>query len=345
MTLQRDVLDRLCVVWRRRGMRRAYRNPKSGCFAVLTAALCVSGCMVGPDYTAPEATIEANWQDVNQAGLTADASEQKLWWKAFNDPVLDKLVSMAYADNLELKVAGLRVLEARARRGIAAGEFFPQVQQLAGSDAMVNTSADTANTLVNDNFHDFAIGADVFWEVDVWGRFRRGIESEDASLYASVMNHDDVLVSLVSEVASAYVDIRSLDERLAYAQANVKIQKDTVDVVDVRFRNGATTDLDVQQAKSNLANTQSLVPRLQNVRQQMVYRLCLLLGLTPRSLDEVLGESGDVPGPPASVAMGVPAELLRRRPDIRRAEREAAAQCARIGVAVSQLYPHFKKFA
>jgi NodT family efflux transporter outer membrane factor (OMF) lipoprotein len=155
------------------------------------------------------------------------------------------------------------------------------------------------------------------------------------------MNYDDVLVSLVSEVATAYVEIRSIDQRLAYALENVRIQSETVDVVDTRFRNGEATDLDVQQARSNRANTESLVPRLRSIRRQTVYRLCVLLGMTPRDLDEVLGEPRNVPSPPPNVALGAPAELLRRRPDIRRAEREAAAQCARIGVAVSELLPHF----
>ncbi len=309
--------------------------------ALLTAALCLGGCMVGPDYETPPAAVEDQWQEAAGVGLTADTVDERQWWTTFNDPVLDQLVSMAYAQNLELKIAGLRVLEARALRGIAVGEFFPQVQRLAGGYGVFNTSDEIANPAPDSDFQDFALGADVFWEVDVWGRFRRGIESADASLYASVMNYDDVLVSLVSEVAAAYVDLRSLDKRLSYARANVEIQQETFDVVDVRFRNGESTDLDVQQARSNLANTQSLVPRLQSVRRLTVNRLCVLLGLTPRNLDELLGETIDVPRPPATVAIGVPAELLRRRPDIRRAEREAAAQCARIGVAVAQLYPHF----
>lgn len=305
------------------------------------ALLSLTGCMVGPDYKAPDAAVNAAWREAADQGIAAEPVDRKLWWKSFNDPVLDGLVDMAYRQNLDLKIAGLRVLEARAQRGITAGEFFPQVQRLSGAYSIANTSGNVANPLPNDNFSDHSLGFDVYWEVDVWGRFRRAIESSDATLYATVLNYDDVLVSLVSEVATAYVDIRSLDKRLVYARANVKIQQETFDVADVRFRNGEATELDVQQARSNLAGTQSLVPRLQGLRRAVSNRLCLLLGITPRDLDEMLGGEQDIPRPPASVAIGVPAELLRRRPDIRRAERDAAAQCARIGVAVSRLYPHF----
>lgn len=308
---------------------------------VSTVALGLTGCMVGPNYSTPPVAVEDHWQEAGGKGVTANTANEKEWWKTFNDPALDHLISMAYGQNLELKIAGLRVLEARAKRGITAGEIFPQVQQLAGGSAVSNSSAVTANPLPNDNFQNHALGFDVFWEADVWGQFRRGIESSDASMYASIMNYDDVLVTLVSEVAVAYMDIRSLDARLAFARENVKIQQDTLGVVDTRFRHGEATELDFQQARSNLTNTEALVPRLQSARRLTMNRLCLLLGLTPRNLDELCGPTNTIPKPPENVAIGAPAELLRRRPDIRRAEREAAAQCARIGVAVSQLYPHF----
>lgn len=311
--------------------------------AALTVCLagCLTGCMVGPDYAVPQADYHAEWIESANEGLSADADVAADWWRTFNDPVLDKLVTMAYEQNLSLKIAGLRVLEARASRGIAAGEFFPQLQQARGGYGRINTSEDVANPAPRQSFDSFDVGLDVVWEVDVWGRFRRGIESADASLYASVMNYDDVLVSLVAEVALAYIDIRSLDQRLAYARQNVKTQKNTVDVTDVLFRNGEGNELDVQQARSNLANTESLVPKLQGARRGAVYRLCFLLGRTPGDLDELLGNQVGIPTPPADVAIGVPAELMRRRPDVRRAEREAAAQSARIGVAESALYPHF----
>jgi NodT family efflux transporter outer membrane factor (OMF) lipoprotein len=321
-------------------MAATRRHCKGWMATSLMTALSLSGCMVGPDYKTPEAPVENSWLEASTAATQPGVDERE-WWKTFNDPVLDDLVMMAYEQNLDLKVAGLRVLEARAQRGISAGEFFPQLQRLAGSYTRFNTSEEVANPLRDDDFNDHAIGADVFWEVDVWGRFRRGIEADDASLYASIMNYDDVLVSLISEVATAYVEIRSLDQRLAYAEENVRIQRETVEVVDVRFRNGEATDLDLQQAKSNLANTRSLIPRLHSLRRQTVYRLCQLLGMTPRNLDEQLGERRDVPSPWVDVDLGVPAELLRRRPDVRRAEREAASQSARIGVAVSELFPHF----
>ena len=304
--------------------------------------LLATGCMIGPNYTRPTTPIARQLVEAPTTQVSTESSVQAQWWKTFNDPVLDKLVERAYGQNLTLQVAGLRVLEARAQRGIAVGQFFPQVQQVNGSFSHIGQSNNTALSVPPRYFDSTSASLDAAWELDVWGKFRRGIESADASLYSSAMNYDDALVTLVADVATTYVNLRGLDERIRLALDNVVIQQNALDIANVRFRAGGTTELDVQQAKAQLSDTQSLVPSLQLARRQAENQLCILLGIPPQNLNELLGGTGLlVPSPPAQTAIGIPAELLRRRPDIRRAEADAAAQCAQIGVAKADLLPHF----
>jgi NodT family efflux transporter outer membrane factor (OMF) lipoprotein len=325
-------------------MSKSKRPPKSKIAAAgtLAASLSLVGCMVGPDYTRPPVPTAKQWVEAPTTQISTDPAKLD-WWASFNDPVLDKLVQMAYQQNLSLQVAGLRVLEARAQRGIAVGNFFPQMQQINAAYSHNGTSLNNAIPLNPRNFDSSLAAFDIAWEVDVWGKFRRGIESSDASLYSSVMSYDDAMVTLIADVASTYVNIRGLDQRIEYAQENVRIQQQALDIANVRFRAGGTTELDVQQAKAQLADTAAAVPVLQEARQQAEDQLCTLLGIPPTDLSAILGPvSQPIPSPPNTVAVGIPAELLRRRPDIRRAEADAEAQCAQIGVAVTDLLPHFQ---
>ncbi|WP_236254689.1 efflux transporter outer membrane subunit [Mucisphaera calidilacus] len=308
----------------------------------LMVSVFAAGCSVGPDYAEPVIEVEASWLESGGDTLAGESWSDVAWWDQFDDPVLNRLVEMACAQNLDLKIAGLRVLEARARRGISAGAFYPQTQQLSGSYSRHRASEEVSNRLMDTRYDDFGLHADVAWELDFWGRFRRGLEAEDAALDASVFNYDAVLVSLISEVAIAYIDMRSFEQRLVHAHENLKIQQQTYALTDVLFRNGEGNELDVQQAISRMADTESLGPRLESARRSAFYRLCLLLGRNPVDLTELLVQSEGIPMPADDrVVLGFPAELVRRRPDIRVAERAAAAQSARIGVAESALYPHF----
>jgi NodT family efflux transporter outer membrane factor (OMF) lipoprotein len=317
----------------------------------LLALGLLSGCaMVGPDFQPPEASVTEAW-DVRDPSLKPESTSHRAWWKALQDPVLDALIERAYRQNLTLQAAGLRVLEARAILGIAVGSQYPQLQELSGSylrteqsrnsgllGALPKSLADQADRDVTTS----ALGFDAAWELDFWGKFRRGVEAADANLLASVADYDDFLVTLTAEVASVYVRLRTLEQQLEYAQGNAGIQQRGLDITDVRFRNGITTELDVQQAKALLRNTQALVPGLQARIRQAKHGLSVLLGLPPGELAGLLGDrTGRIPAPPAEVAVGVPAELLRRRPDIRSAELAAAAQNARVGVAQADLYPRF----
>jgi len=308
---------------------------------LLAVTLVVSGCTtVGPDYVRPPGPVAEQWIDIDDPRIKAEPAELIDWWTVYNDPVLTFLVEAAYKQNLTLQIAGLRILEARAQLGITVGRQYPQVQQATGSLTRVELS-DNAPNVVQTSFTDVRMGFDTAWEIDFWGRFRRGVEAGNADLGASIANYDDVLVSLIAEVAATYVQIRTFEERLRLARANVKIQEESLRIATVRFRHGAVTKLDVQEATGNLRNTEALIPELETGLRQAKNTLSILLGMPPHDLQDVLGGPRPIPMAPADVAVGVPAELLRRRPDIRRAERDAAAQSALIGIAKADLYPRF----
>ena len=315
---------------------------------ILTAVslLAMAGCAsLGPDFTPPEAPVESDW-NFSDPDVLAQPVTQPEWWKVFNDPALDRLVGMAYEQNLPLQVAGLRIYEARAQLGIAVGLQYPQTQRATGSATTNRISENSPNfiPITDTNFRNYQAGFDAAWELDFWGRFRRGVEAAEASLAATVADYDNALVSLTAEVARTYVTIRTLEERLRIATENIRLQQESLNIASVRFKYGATTELDVQQAKTNLADTQALVPTLQKSLRQATNALSTLLGMPPADLSEILGEGGNIPVVPEALTAGIPAELLRRRPDIRLAEMLAANRSALIGVAEADLYPSFSLF-
>ncbi|MEM6798060.1 MAG: efflux transporter outer membrane subunit [Planctomycetota bacterium] len=301
-----------------------------------------NGFKVGPEYCKPAAPVAEAWIDAADRRVKSDPAQTAEWWLTFNDPVLNELVLSASSQNLTLREAGMRVLQARADRGAAVGDLFPQSQTISGDYSRSLISTQTANLFpgISRSFDNWAASSELAWEVDFWGRFRRAVEAADASLDASVENYDDVLVCLIADVAAAYTNIRTLQQRLDFAQQNVEIQQGSLDIVQQRFDNGRSSGLDVEQAKLSLTATQATIPALRAALRQENNLLCTLLGIPPRNLLPELGE-GKIPTAPAEVALGIPCELLRRRPDVRRAEREVAAQSALIGVAVADLYPAF----
>jgi len=302
-----------------------------------------NGLKVGPNYCRPAAPVADQWLDAGDPALNNGLIHDGAWWQTFQDPVLDFLVDSAYQQNLTLRVAGLRILEARAQRAMAAGELLPQSQTAFGDYTRTGLSK---NSLVGAFFpqrfrSEWRLGTSMAWELDFWGRFRRAVEAADANLDASVEAYDGVLVLLLADVAQTYTNVRIAEERLAYAHQNIEIQRGSLQLAEVRFREGATTRLDVTQAQSSLSQTEASLRPLEAARRQAVNQLCILMGMPPQSLDETLAGRRGIPSAPPQVAVGIPAELLRRRPDVRRAEREVAAQSALIGVATSELYPHF----
>jgi NodT family efflux transporter outer membrane factor (OMF) lipoprotein len=313
---------------------------------LIAAAVLSGGCTaLGPDFVKPEVAEETAWLEQNKE-ISSTSPDQAAWWKIFNDPALDALIEKAYKQNLSLQIAGLRIFEARAQLGIAVGLQYPQTQTAGGSASAVGLSENSPNfnPLADDSFRNYQAGFDAAWELDFWGRFRRGIESADANLAATVADYDNALVSLTAEVARVYVNVRIQEERLKIAYDNIELQKQSLHIANIRFRNGATTELDVQQAKSSLADTRAQVPVLTRQLRQAKNALSTLMGMPPAELTDILGEPGTIPVAPDQVTAGIPAELLRRRPDVRQAELQAASQSALIGVAEADLYPSFSLF-
>lgn len=315
--------------------------------------LSLTGCFtVGPDCCCPEGRVACSWNDW-EGCCSTDPADHSAWWTYFDDEILEALIKQAYCQNLSLQTAGIRILESRARLGIATGERYPQFQQLNGSYARSRLSeyappisdltpaAATAADLTQ-GLHTLSF--DVSWELDFWGRFRRGIESAEADYCASIANYDDVLVTLLAEVARTYAAVRTFQENIRIAEYNIEIQRRSLEITEVRFRHEFTTELDVQQARTILLNTQASILRFQNSLTVAKDALCVLLGLTPGELDGLLNTEGEIPKAPAKIAVGAPADLLRRRPDIRLAEFQALSQCALVGVAQADLYPHFSLF-
>jgi NodT family efflux transporter outer membrane factor (OMF) lipoprotein len=322
------------------------------CLVATGLALCAAGCTswrdyfcngfkVGPNYREPCTATAQNWIDEGNPHISSAAPNDAAWWQTLNDPILNSLIYTAYRQNLTLRAAGMRIMEARAQRNIAAGNLFPQTQQAAGDYARTNNSKNSPVGGAPWNYDEWQVGVNLSWELDFWGRFRRAIEAADATLDATVENYDDVLVLLLSDVAQRYVEVRTAEQRLKYAEKNVEIQRESLNLANVKFTNGATTKLDVTQGESTLGQTEAIIPPLEAQRRAAMNQICILLGAPPQDIEAILGGRQSIPFTPPEIALGIPADLLRRRPDIRRAEREVAAQSARIGVATAELYPHF----
>jgi outer membrane protein TolC len=380
----------------------------AGLLAILLGSGCNlrqwvdNGYKVGPNYCKPPAPVASEWIDDRDPRVKSEKPDLAEWWRVFKDPALDALIETAYRQNISLREAGTRILAARAERGIAVGELFPQIQQAYGDYQRIGVSRNTViGSLFPKRFFDrWDTGFSASWELDFWGRFRRGIEAADRELDASVENYDDVLVILLAEVATSYTQVRVNQDRLRYAWVNVVSQYDAYNLAADKYILGAATERDLQQAKQILEQTRALVPQLETGIRQANNQLCTLLGIPPRELSEIevgtyeqellplkklvgerirkienavqefrknrqkpvenlpgllvgtkdpkiadllkpLQERQRTPAAPEEVVVGIPADLLRRRPDIRRAERQVAAQSARIGIAESDFYPHF----
>ena len=312
---------------------------------LILALLAVAGCAIGPDFQRPKTTVSANWQDIADPRVSTSSATYRGWWKAFNDPVLDQLIERAYRENLSLRQAGVRVLQARAQLGIAVGEIFPQTQQAIGSVQYNRTSDRGALAAAAQGrsvaYWQSEIGAQASWELDFWGKIRRNIESADASLLSTLADYDNTLVTLTADVANAYVTIRTAEERIRIARENVETQQESLKIAEARLAWGTATQLDVDQAKTTLLNTLATIPSLEAQLRQARDALSVLLGMPPSDLSDVLDGPSVIPASPRDVIVGIPADLLRRRPDVRRAELQAAAQSAQIGVAKADLLPAF----
>lgn len=305
------------------------------------AIVMLAGCRVGPDYVQPETSVPARWSSRLAGGVTAEPTDAELlasWWTTLGDPVLSALIDEAVEGNLDLATARSRVRQARAQRAIARGGLLPAFD--AGASA-TSSRVDRRNGLdTSGQVYSSDVGAG--WDLDLFGGTRRSIEAATAELEATEANLRDVLISLLAETALNYVDVRTYQARIAAAEASLKTQEETYQLVLWRVEGGLDDELAAQQARYNLENTRAQLPSLRIGLRQAMNRLAVLLGEAPGSLDARLQEPQPVPVPPQEIAVGVPAEMVRRRPDVRQAERQLAAETARVGVATSDLYPRLR---
>lgn len=337
-------------------------KPSLAILSVLGLSACTT---LGPDYVHPEQTaLPSDWS-VEKAAQDTQQSEQKLqqWWQQFNDPTLNQLVEMASQQNLDLEAAGLRIVQARSLLGISTGLQYPQVQTVSGN---------LARAYVNDQgLNNAALSFDAGWEMDIWGKYARGIESAEAGFYASIASYHDIMVTITSEVARNYINYRTFQERILLSRRNIEIQERVVNITQVQFDSGNVTELDVQQAKNQLFNTKAAQPSLEIAMKQSRTALALLLGVLPEEVESLLQSNGFaqrmadyenqfkssgrkpalsgsdersiVPSPPL-LDNKVDANLVMRRPDLQVSEMQARAQSAKVGVAETALYPSFSLF-
>ncbi|HYY25265.1 MAG TPA: efflux transporter outer membrane subunit [Candidatus Udaeobacter sp.] len=317
----------------------------------LSVALSAGGCSVGPNYKKPEVKFASEWAEAKQSGVDGRPAELTRWWTSFNDPLLNSLVERAVRSNLDLRQAEARIREARAVRALTAAGEWPTVD--VATSYTRNRSSENAFAIspqtggaspglsgkLDQNF--YKAGFDASWEIDVFGGVRRSVEAADATIEATVEDRRAALVTLLGDVARNYIDLRGFQHRIEVAQANLKAQQETLDLTRVRFQAGLASDLEVAQAEGQLNTTAAQIPTLESLLKQSAHRLDVLLGSQPGALADELSPTAPIPALPPEVLVGLPSELLRRRPDIRSAERQLAAATAQVGAATADLFPKF----
>ena len=306
----------------------------------LLLCFCISGCMVGPDFTRPEPAVPDTWVDANAESTTqptvAEAALQE-WWAFFNDAKLTAFVQEAFQSNLDLQIATTRIRQARASRGIAVSGIGPTVDT-SGSFRR-SQAASGGSGMKSPTVNNYLAGFDAGWEIDIFGGVRRGIEAADAQLQATVENRRDILVTLAAEVARNYIELSTYQHRLAITRKNLEAQKHSAELTRKRFEGGFVSGLDVANADAQVATTEAQVPLLESAARQTIYALSVLVGREPGALVSDLSETVAMPLVPPAAPIGVPSDLLRRRPDILLAEADIHAATANIGVAKADLYP------
>jgi NodT family efflux transporter outer membrane factor (OMF) lipoprotein len=305
---------------------------------VVSMGAALSGCIsVGPDFKEPDVTLENQWLESLPPAAQSAPAAQAAWWKAFNDPVLSALEQRAYERNLSLQVAGLHIFKARAQLAISAENLLSQSGSVSVGASHINTSG--VGPIPPAHLWAEHLHVHAGWEIDFWGKYRRQIESDRAQLRVSEAAYDNALVSMFADVANAYIDLRALEQRIVVARQNLKSVQDSLTLTQARYKRGASSQLDVEQAATLVAETEAQIPPLIKARVQDRDTLAVLLADPPDAVDAHLKGSSAVPVPPTQIDVGIPADLLRRRPDVRQAALNAAAQSALIGAAKAKLYP------
>lgn len=347
--------------------------------AVSIAGLFPACFSIGPDHSEPPAEIQTNWSEALEASMQAAPQPAPLWWRTFDDPVLQSLVEEAFAQNLSLESAALRVLQARVVRRVKYQLLAPAPLLGAGvthlnlsQNVKPDVEVDVPNppgpktvklpggplhpegrtitidpdisipaVTVADSLDIYDVGLDALWELDIWGKHRRGICAASAEVEAANASYADAYVSLAGEVAATYVQVRTLEDRRRVLESDLAMLRRASGISQQRLEAGQVSELDVLQASALIAESEAELPALRSSERAARTALCVLVGRPPGYLDERLSVSASIPSAPAQIAIGIPADLLRRRADVRQAERMAAAECERIGMKKSELYPQF----
>ncbi|HEY7165252.1 MAG TPA: efflux transporter outer membrane subunit [Candidatus Binatia bacterium] len=325
------------------------------CFKIaaylLTIAALAGACTVGPNYKRPEIPVPDSWSETGEGATEARSADLTQWWTGFNDPLLNSLIVRAVSSNLDLRQAQARIREARALRAATAAGEWPTIdvsgsysrnrssQNAIGSPGQGAVAAPRSGVQLEQSL--YRTGFDSSWEIDVFGGVRRSVEAADATIEASIEDRRAVLVTLLGDVASNYMDVRGFQHRIDVARANLKAQQETLDLTRVRFQAGLASDLDVAQAEGQLNTTAAQIPTLDASLKQAAHRISVLVGQQPGALWDELAPTAPIPSLPPEVLVGLPSELLRRRPDIRRAERQLASATAQVGAAMADLFPKF----
>ncbi|MCI0415797.1 efflux transporter outer membrane subunit [bacterium] len=315
--------------------------------AILLLVLFLAGCTVGPNYKTPKTSVPQSFANSSSANQRNDAEHFGKWWTTLQDSTLNSLIERAVIANLDLRLAQARVREARAQRGVVKADLYPDVnasgsyQRSRVSGNIGPQGTDGSQSFSNIDGDLYQVGFDASWELDIFGGKRREVEAANADLASAIENSRDVLLTLLAEVARNYVELRTSQRQTAIASSNLQAQQETLELTRVRFEAGLVSNLDIARAEAQVQTTASQIPALEISARQSIHFLSVLLGQEPNALVQELAPQTAIPSSPPEAPVGVPSDLLRRRPDIRRAERDLGAATARIGVATADLFPKF----
>ncbi len=308
--------------------------------SALFACLCLSACMVGPDYKEPKTTVAKHWAK-KDASVKEKTFKQDKWWDLFNDPNLTQLIYHGYHNNLTLQMTGVRILQARAQLAKSAGALYPQTQTMNGNYLAYRMGGSYLQNVLPNNFDAALLGFTANWESDFWGKYRRSIRSQDANFLSSVAAYDNALVTLTSDIANHYVGIRGSESLIQITEQNIALQTKSLALTTSRYTAGAVSLRDVEEAKTQLYETKAILPGLVSELQIQKDALAVLLGMIPNEIDAVLNKKYGIPKAPETVEVGIPREMLLRRPDISQARLDAMAQSEMVGATKAELYPAF----
>ncbi len=310
--------------------------------SILTLWLLTSCTEVGPDYRDPTIKVSKRWMHTSKnkyASVKESKTRNANWWKIFHDPTLNNLIQKGYQDNLSLQTTGVRVLYSRAQLAQTVGNLYPQTQAAIGNYTYTRIGGSSLQQILPPSFYSASLGFTANWEIDFWGKYRRAIESKDASFLASVASYDNALVSLTADIASAYINVRTYQSLIAVTKNNIKLQYMSLKIARSRYKAGQTSLLDVQQAQTQLSQTEAQLPSQVATLQVQKDKLAVLLGIVPNQIDALLKNTNGIPRAPSQIEVGIPKQVLAQRPDVAEARFKAIAQSSAIGYVKANLFP------